>query len=801
MTASASFPAQTAFVLSNSNGLGWGTNGSTVTGSYSVPTQTAFVFSNSNGMGWGTNGSTVTASYSQSTAPGAIVLSSNTAGAMATISSGTMTLAGGNNITLSQNGNAVTISGAAGGGLGGIAVNASTTYTNGTVVFSAGPNIVLNTNAQTISISASNQSVQTQNLHNVTLAGNSTSAGAGYIQISSGTMILAGGNNITLSQNGNAVTISGGVGGGGLGAISAEGSSVGAGTVVFSNSNNVSFGMNGSTVTASAAAGGGGIAISASNALYTSGTVAFYGGNNITLSTDGQSITISAFNQSVQTQNMVSIQGSTGNISFSNLNNVTFGFNNSTVTASIPAGATATGNVGGIAASGATFTSGTVALYGSNITLSTNGQSITISGPAGATATGNFGGLAVSNVASTFTSGTVQFSGGNLISISTAAGPAIVVSNLLSSATTVSAVGTANAIGAMASRFALEGHQHAGVPVAGISGGNTSNTSGTYYGSLMFAGGNNITLSAVTGAGGQTITISALGPQHITLAGNTAGVMADISSGTMTLAGGNNITLSQAGNAVTISALGIGGIAANAATTYTSGTVVFSAGNNITLNNAGQTINIVGAGTAITGGATAKIFEPYPGVGLVTYDMSRLTSKNLNLMPIYIPFYMTATKANILMFISNASSSAGTVAISLGLYTYTQSTANTLSTTNRQFSYNSTMAASSYTNISGTRYRSISLNNWAFMPGDYLLGIAISWTTGLGSGTYSIYGRSSVSVIAAEYAGGNLSTEWGLPGVFSAATNGMPATINISNINRTGSDVNKQPWIIFEGTQ
>lgn len=42
------------------------------------------------------------------------------------------------------------------GGIGGIAVNASTTYTSGTVVFSAGPNITLNTNAQTISISAPN---------------------------------------------------------------------------------------------------------------------------------------------------------------------------------------------------------------------------------------------------------------------------------------------------------------------------------------------------------------------------------------------------------------------------------------------------------------------------------------------------------------------------------------------------------------------------------------------------------------------------------------------------------------------
>ena len=82
---------------------------------------------------------------------------------MAHISSGTMTMAGGNNVTLSQAGNAVTIS-------------------------------------------AASQTVQTQNLHNVTISGNTSGALAA---ISSGTMTLAGGNNITLSQAGNAVTISG----------------------------------------------------------------------------------------------------------------------------------------------------------------------------------------------------------------------------------------------------------------------------------------------------------------------------------------------------------------------------------------------------------------------------------------------------------------------------------------------------------------------------------------------------------------------------------------------------------------
>lgn len=141
-------------------------------------------------------------------------ITGNTAGTPAAVSSGAVSFAGGNNVTLSQNGNAITIS-------------------------------------------AFNQSVQTQNVHNVTLSGNTAGVMA---QISSGVMTLAGGNNITLSQNGNAVTISAGAGGGGIPGIAGSGAStLTNGTLQFANANGVSFGLNGSTMTASVAAAGGGV--------------------------------------------------------------------------------------------------------------------------------------------------------------------------------------------------------------------------------------------------------------------------------------------------------------------------------------------------------------------------------------------------------------------------------------------------------------------------------------------------------------------------------------------------------------
>ena len=94
-------------------------------------------------------------------------ITGNTSGVITLISSGTLTLVGGNNITLSQSGNAVTISGA-------------------------------------------NQSVQTQNLFDLSMDSAPGGATSGTMSlISSGTGFLFAGNNITLSQSLQSFTISG----------------------------------------------------------------------------------------------------------------------------------------------------------------------------------------------------------------------------------------------------------------------------------------------------------------------------------------------------------------------------------------------------------------------------------------------------------------------------------------------------------------------------------------------------------------------------------------------------------------
>jgi hypothetical protein len=117
-------------------------------------------------------------------------------------------------------------------------------------------------------------------------------------------------------------------------------STVDARSLTFRGMGVASVGMSAGEVLISVPAGGG--AGDGVNALVVNGgastastTLTLSNSNNVSFGHAGGVITASAsFAQSVQTQNMVSVQGSTGAISFGNANGITFGFNASTITAS-----------------------------------------------------------------------------------------------------------------------------------------------------------------------------------------------------------------------------------------------------------------------------------------------------------------------------------------------------------------------------------------------------------------------------------------------------------------------------------
>ena len=225
------------------------------------------------------------------------------------------------------------------------------------------------------------------------------------------------------------------------------------------------------------------------------------------------------------------------------------------------------------------MSSGTVTLAGgTNVTLSQNGNAVTISGPnmftGGASSGGNTAGTT-----GTVSNGVLFFGGANItLSESSAAGGA-----------TVSIIGGAGA--------AFSG---------GVStNGNTDGTTGTVGNGILFVGGTNITLSQSTAAGGATITINAppsvLPPAPfeggVSNLGNTLGDTGTVTS-QIVFAGGSNITLSQVTGAggATITVLGpanqtgISGIAASGASTAVSGTVQFANSNGLTFGLNGNTI-------------------------------------------------------------------------------------------------------------------------------------------------------------------------------------------------------------------
>jgi hypothetical protein len=287
----------------------------------------------------------------------------------------------------------------------------------------------------------------------ISLLGNT----AGVSSAGTGPLILAGGNNITLSastaiQGGMSVT------------ISAPNQTVESQTVGISNLGNTSG--------TSGVASGGQVRL------------ILAGGNNVTLSqsVNGASatITISAFNQTVGSDsigmsNIGNTSGTTGMASGDQVRFVFAGGNNITLSQSI---------------NGA---SGTITISAPNL-----------GGGAGFSAGVSTGG---NTAGSTGVTGTQYvFVGTGPISLSQSTGAAGGTLSINAPATSSLSAGNNITITPNVSTISIIGPNMLSVGMSNI--GNTSGTTGLFSNQVILVGGNNITLSQSTGAGGATITIS-----------------------------------------------------------------------------------------------------------------------------------------------------------------------------------------------------------------------------------------------------------------------------------------------------
>ncbi len=586
----------------------------------------ALTFSNANGLAFGLDAGTITGSYTVPAAQTvqtqnmiAASLSGNTAGVLALVSSGTAYFAGGNNITLSQNGQSITISGANAGGaqtaISGIVVS-DATYTSGTVSFS-GNNITIasSVNGATQYIKLSGNASQTNQSAIKGFGVSNTGQTAGNTGLSTGIdWVLAGSQSITLSQS----TAGGGPN-----------------TIWFQHPAWVTTAISSQSTQFLAMTLAGNTAGTSTFHATNNASLFFNGGNNITLSGNGSTVTIIGPNTSAQQTGISGIIVSdgtytSGTVSFSNAGNITINSSVNGATQYIKLsgnaaqtnqsaikafGVSNTGNTAGntgvstgidwvMAGSGSLTLSQSTAGGGPNTIWWQHPAWLTTAALSGDTSKYVQAWELTGNTAGTTSSaqGTkLYFSGGNSITVSGSSNTVVFsVGNYLTTAD----------LSANSSKYVQEW------ALTGNTAGTTSSAQGTR---LYLSGGNSITISGSSNSlvfsVGNYLTTAALSgdtskyAQAWELTGNTAGTTSSAQGTKWYLSGGNNITISGNSNTLVFSAASVAPSPVNFSAGTTSsniGSVVFSNSNGVSFGLNGSTITATVStydtvGTATTG--------------------------------------------------------------------------------------------------------------------------------------------------------------------------------------------------------
>jgi hypothetical protein len=173
---------------------------------------------------------------------------------------------------------------------------------------------------------------------------------------------------------------------------------------------------------------------------------------------------------------------------------------------------------------------------------------------------------------------------------------------------------------------------------------------------------------------------------------------------------------------------------------------------------------------------------------------------NLSFQRLSIPNQISATRMDLVVAQSVAGSSVNTLTYWAGLYTMAGSTMSMASSSSLSVSFTSgtnSTAASVYGAHSGTRFRSVPTGTWNVTPGEYMLGVMVSW--GGAGASMTMYGGSSLSVIQ-DIGATNGNSAYFADGLFSAGTGAFPASVHLSAIIQSRSEVFRQPYVRLVGT-
>jgi len=475
-----------------------------------------------------------------------------------------------------------------------------------------------------------------------------------------------------------------------------------------------------------------GIGLAVPGTTLATGTVVFSNSNNVSFGLNGSTITASA--SFVQTPFALSAAGgsqSTGTVSFANGGGVSFGYNAGTITASIAA---AVETPFGLSAGTQSISTGTLVFSNSNgVTFGMSGSSrVTASfssvvfsnsnnvtfGLNGSTLTASVTVVAtaetpfgISAGTQSISTGTMVFSNSNGVTFGMSGSSRITASYSQSTAPNAIAINAAGSVTAGTAVFSNSNNVSFGLNGSTI-------TASVTVAATVFSNSNNVTF----GLNGSTITASVT-----VAAGAPFGISAgtqSISTGTMVFSNSNGVTFGMSGSSrITASysqSTAPNAIAINAAGSVTAGTVVFSNSNNVTFGLNGSTIT---ASVTVAAGAPTVRFWDNGALPAQHSDASiYVAAGQAFVQRILIPFNMTATRMDLFVAGQNA---GNTYTLYPRIYTMGGSTASMASSMG-SFTVAPQQAASSTASLI-----SFSIGAWTLTAGEYMVGLGGSQGAGL----------------------------------------------------------------------
>jgi hypothetical protein len=259
---------------------------------------------------------------------------------------------------------------------------------------------------------------------------------------------------------------------------------------------------------------------------------------------------------------------------------------------------------------------------------------------------------------------------------------------------------------------------------------------------FFYAGGG----GAAASGGGAAIQIS----------GNTTGTTALVSSGTLVLAGGNNITLSQSGNSITILDLP---------------------------------------------SLTLQQYWPNWQGGTNTRQFGQ---SSVQVNPIYVPDYISVTRAQMLVSVSLSTSSnsshAGTLSWALGIYTNNASTLSLSTSGSVSYAWTDTAGQSS-ASLQSQKILSLPIN-FVGSPGIYYLA-HLSQTATANANWITISNQlMGINTPNGSFAGASSGTFNNMPGLghWTAATAALPVSMSIAHLRLNQPPDSQMQMITFCNT-